>query len=99
MDAEHCRLLDEVDLDIRYIGWRQKKMEPCVRSEGRLSMNGKQIIILIGAFIVAGLILWHDLPIEFPGIIFKFLMLFVKLSIVFAVALFAFIFAGGKKKL
>ncbi len=61
-------------------------------------MNGKQIIILIGAFIVSGLILWHDLPIEFPGIIVKVLLLFVKLSIVFAFTMFAYYFAGGKKK-
>jgi len=61
-------------------------------------VNGKQIIILISAFIVSGLILWHDIPIEFPGIIFKVFMLFVKLSIVFALAIFVYIFAGGKKK-
>jgi hypothetical protein len=61
-------------------------------------MNGKQIIILIGAFIVSGLILWHDLPIDYPGIIYKGLILFVKLSIVFALAIFAYIFAGGKNK-
>jgi len=61
-------------------------------------MNRKQIIILIGALILSLLILWHDLPIEFPGIIAKVLMLFVKLSAVVAVTIFAYIFAGGKKK-
>ena len=61
-------------------------------------MNGKQIIILIGALIVSALIVWHDLPIEFPGIMGKVLMLFVKLSVVLAVTIFAYIFAGGKKK-
>lgn len=61
-------------------------------------MNGKQIIILIGASIVSALIVWHDLPIEFPGIMFKMLMLFVKLSLVIALSIFAYIFAGAKKK-
>jgi len=61
-------------------------------------MNGKQIIILIGALIVSALIVWNDLPIEFPGIIGKVVMLFVKLSVVVAVTIFAYIFAGGKKK-
>ncbi|MDA8104736.1 MAG: hypothetical protein M0Z71_05090 [Nitrospiraceae bacterium] len=61
-------------------------------------MNGKQIVILICALAVSALILWHDLPIEFPGIIGKVLMLFVKMSVVLALAIFAYIFAGGKKK-
>ncbi len=61
-------------------------------------MNGRQIIILIGALIVSALIVWHDLPIVFPGIMGKVLMLFVKLSVVLAVTTFAYIFAGGKKK-
>ena len=61
-------------------------------------MNGKQIIILIGALIVSALIVWNDLPIEFPGIMGKVLMLFVKLSVVLAVTIFAYIFIGGKKK-
>ncbi len=61
-------------------------------------MNGKQIIILIGALIVLALIAWYDLPIEFPGIIGKVLMLFVKLFVVLALAIIAYIFAGGKKK-
>lgn len=60
-------------------------------------MNIRQIIILIGAFIVSGLILWHDLPVEFPVTLHIF-ALFIKLSVVFAVAIFAFIFAAGKKK-
>jgi hypothetical protein len=61
-------------------------------------MNRKQIIILIIAAAVSALILWHALPIDFPGITVKMLMLFVKLSAVVAVTIFAYIFAGGKKK-
>ena len=61
-------------------------------------MNRKQVIILVCAIIVLALILWHDLPIEFPGIIFKVLMLFVKLAVVVFLAIFAYIFVGGKKK-
>jgi hypothetical protein len=61
-------------------------------------MSQKQIIILIGAFIVSALILWHDLPIEFPGFGVKVIILFVKLSVVVAVTIFAYIFAGEKKK-
>ena len=61
-------------------------------------MNRKQITILIGAIAVSALIVWHDLPIEFPGTIVKVVMLFVKLSAVLAVTIFAYIFAGGKKK-
>ena len=61
-------------------------------------MNLKQIFILIGAFIVSSLILWHDLPVELPGTIVKIFILFLKLSIVFALAIFAYIFLGGKKK-
>ena len=61
-------------------------------------MNPKQILILVGAVIVAALIVWHDLPIEFPGIIYKVLMLFVKLAVVLALTIFAYIFAGRKKK-
>ena len=60
-------------------------------------MNLKQIIILISALIVSALIVWHDLPIEFPGIMGKVLMLFVKLSVVVALAIFAYMFAGKKK--
>ncbi len=61
-------------------------------------MNGKRIIILIGACVVSALILWHDLPIEFPGIIGKVLMLFMKLSIVLALTIFAYIVAGRRKR-
>jgi hypothetical protein len=61
-------------------------------------MDRKRIIILISALIVSALIVWHDLPLEFPGTMFKVVMLFVKLFIVFALASFAYIFAGGKKK-
>ncbi len=61
-------------------------------------MNGRRIIILIVACIVSALILWHDLPIEFPGIIGKVLMLFLKLSVVVALTIVAYVFSGGKKK-
>jgi len=61
-------------------------------------MNGKQIAVLIIAFIVLAFILWHDLPIGSPGMIVKTLMLFVKLSILVAVAIFAYIFSSDKKK-
>ena len=61
-------------------------------------MNVKRITILICALAVSVLIVWLDLPIEFPGIITKVLMLFGKLFIVLAVTSFAFVFAGSKKK-
>jgi hypothetical protein len=61
-------------------------------------MNRKQIIILISALIVSALIVWYDLPLEFPGTMFKVVMLFVKLSIVFALTIFTYLFASGKKK-
>lgn len=60
-------------------------------------MNRKQIIILISALAVSVLIVWHDLPIEFPGIIIKVLILFAKLTGVLFLAALAYIFAGGKK--
>jgi hypothetical protein len=61
-------------------------------------MNGKRIIILLCALAVSALIVWHDLPIEFPGLIIKVMLLFLKLFVVFVVASFAFVFADGKKK-
>ena len=61
-------------------------------------MNRKQILILMIAFAISALIVWHDLPIEVPGVIVKMIMLFVKLSIVAALSIFAYIFAAGKKK-
>ncbi len=61
-------------------------------------MNWKQTIILLSAVAVLALILWHDLPIEFPGAIIKAFMLFVKLSVVVALAIFSFLFVSGKKK-
>lgn len=60
-------------------------------------MNRKRIMILIGAIIASALILWHDLPIEFPGIIFKVFVLFLKLFAISALTIFALLFAGGKK--
>mgnify|MGYP000858389240 CR=1 FL=1 len=61
-------------------------------------MNPKRIIIVIIAFILSALIVWHDLPIEFPGIIFKVFMLFLKVFAVVALTIFAFLFAGDKNK-
>jgi len=61
-------------------------------------MNLIQIIILISALIISALILWYDLPLEFPGLIAKILLLFLKLSIVLVLTVIAYIFAGGKKK-
>jgi hypothetical protein len=60
-------------------------------------MNWKQILVLISACIVSALIVWHDLPIEFPMIIFKGLMLFLKLFTVLALTTLAYILAGPKK--
>jgi hypothetical protein len=61
-------------------------------------MNGKQIIILICALVVSALIVWYDLPIKIPLVIFKVFMLFVKLSLVLALTVVAYIFAGRNKK-
>ncbi|MCU0576723.1 MAG: hypothetical protein MUD15_07875 [Desulfobacterota bacterium] len=60
-------------------------------------MNWKQILVMISACIVSALIVWHDLPIEFPMMIFKGLMLFLKLFTVLALTTFAYILAGPKK--
>jgi uncharacterized membrane protein len=60
-------------------------------------MTGKQVIILIGALIVSALILWHDFPIEFPGIIGRVLMLFVKLIVVVALTIFAIHTREGRR--
>ncbi|OPY81190.1 MAG: hypothetical protein A4E65_01228 [Syntrophorhabdus sp. PtaU1.Bin153] len=61
-------------------------------------MNRKQTIILIMALVVSAFIVWYDLPIEFPGIIAKVFMLFMKIAVVWALAVVACIFAAGKKK-
>ncbi len=61
-------------------------------------VNRKQIVIVISGLVVLALIVWHDLPIDFPGMIVKFVMLFVKLFIVIAVTVIACVFTGGKKK-
>ncbi len=58
-------------------------------------MNLIQIMILIGALTAAATILWHDLPIVFPWMI-NAVMLFLKLSVVLAITIFAYIFAGKK---
>jgi hypothetical protein len=61
-------------------------------------MNGRQITILIAGLAVVSVIVWYDLPIEFPGIIVKVLLLFVKVFVVLALTVFACLFAGRKKK-
>lgn len=60
-------------------------------------MNPKQILILISAVVVSALIVWHDLPIEIPWVVFKVFMLIVKLFLVLAVAIAAYVYAGRKK--
>jgi hypothetical protein len=61
-------------------------------------MTGKQVIILIGAFIVSALILWHDLPIEFSGIIGRMPVLSVKLIVVVALTIFAIYTREGRSR-
>ena len=61
-------------------------------------MNGRQTIILIAALVVSALIVWHDLPIEFPWMI-NVVKLFLKLSVVLGFAVFAFVFFSGFLKL
>lgn len=60
-------------------------------------MNLIRILILIAALGVSAVILWHDLPIDFPWIIYKVVMLFLKLTAVWAVAIVAYALAGRKK--
>ena len=60
-------------------------------------MNRKRIIILISAVVLILMILWHDLPIQFPWAI-NVMMLYVKISIVVILAFIAFFFAGKRKK-
>jgi hypothetical protein len=61
-------------------------------------MNLIQIVILVCALFVSALIVWNDLPLEFPGLIIKSLLLFLKLSIVLLLTIIAYIIAGKKKK-
>ena len=61
-------------------------------------MNPIQIVVLICAVILSALIVWNDLPLEFPGLIAKTLLLFLKLSIVLVLTVIAYIIAGKKKK-
>ena len=61
-------------------------------------MNLIQIVILTCALIVSALIVWYDLPLEFPGLIMKSLFLFLKLSILLFLTIIAYIIAGKKKK-
>jgi hypothetical protein len=60
-------------------------------------MNPIQILILVGALVLSALILWHDLPIDFPWIIYKVVMLFLKLAAVWAVAIVGCVFAARTK--
>ena len=61
-------------------------------------MNGKRITILIVALMLWALIIWYETPIKFPGMMLQFLRIFVELAVVLAVAVFAFMFTGKKKK-
>ena len=61
-------------------------------------MNAKRIIILVIAVAVSALIVWRELPIEFPWVLAKVLRIGIQLTVVLAVTVFAFIFADGKKK-
>lgn len=61
-------------------------------------MNLQRIIVLVIACAASGFIVWQDLPIEFPMAMLKAVMLFMKLFVVLALAAFAFIFAGSKRK-
>lgn len=61
-------------------------------------MNGKKVIILIIALAATVLILWHDLPIAFPWVMIKVVMLFLKLFAVLAATVFAFGLVAGKKE-
>ena len=61
-------------------------------------MNGKQIVIVAAAVVGLALIILHDLPIEFPGVLVKMLLLFVKVFIVIGLTVAACILAGGKKR-
>ena len=74
-----------------FLKWRQ------ILVRGDKNMNGKQIAILICGIAVAAVVVWYDLPIEFPLIIFKVLMLCLKLFAVLAFTIFGYIFASGKK--
>jgi len=60
-------------------------------------LNLKQIVILIIALAVIVLLLWQELPLEFPGVMLQMLRLFVKIAIVVVLTFLAYIFAGRKK--
>jgi len=61
-------------------------------------MNLLQLIILIATVICSALIVWHELPLEIPFVIFKVFMLIVKFALLLAVTIAAYIFAGRMKK-
>ncbi len=61
-------------------------------------MNLLQLLILIAAAVAAGWIVWQDLPLEIPLVVFKALMLVVKLFILLALAVAAYLFAGRMKR-
>lgn len=60
-------------------------------------MNRKQILIIICALTALALILWYSLPIEFPWMALKVIKLFLMVFAVIVLAVFSFVFAGGKK--
>lgn len=61
-------------------------------------MNGKQITVLVLALMITALILWRNLPIEFPLAIVKMFVLAMKLCVVLILAIIAYVVAGEKKK-
>lgn len=61
-------------------------------------MNGKQITVLVLALVITALILWRNLPIEFPLAIVKMFVLAMKLCVVIILAIIAYFVVGGKRK-
>ncbi len=61
-------------------------------------MNLVQIIILISALFISALIVWYDLPLEFPGLIAKILLLFLKLFAVSVLTVIAYIFGPAGRR-
>jgi hypothetical protein len=60
-------------------------------------MKKKQIVILIVALAASVLILWYNLPIQFPWVI-NLLKLCLQLAAVWVLFIILFVFTGGKKK-
>lgn len=63
-----------------------------------IGVNWKRIVIIFVVALVASAgILWYELPIGYPWLIFKYFMLFLELFAVFTAAILACVFVGGKK--